>query len=814
MVKEVKIEDINPVAHIKDTIWRSIELLRGIVMTTDYYMVLFLISLIRDGMLDKINSFERDINLNEIFNSISESQLDNIEAYRKISKYFIQLLEKINNPTIFTLVRIYSTFNKEILKENFPDIFDDILYKISAIHGKGIGDFIQPIEISRFICGLAELDENSSVYNPFAGLVSFGVFMEGGQHYYGQEFNERTWALGMLRIMAYQRYGKSTYSLGDSILNWSAKPNSVDLVIANPPYAMKLQRHHRFAHSVARTYEHFLIERGLESINERGKVIVMVSLSVLFANGPEKQLRENLVNNDLLDTIISFPGGLLSHTGIPFAIIVINKAKSEPGIVRFIDAKEFVIHSTNNKEILDDNALNSAINKNQESKSIKLVSTKKIVEYDCNLNVPRYFQKDYKGTRLRDIGRLIKGKRIDENSFGKFVRIRDLADDKIQNRLNISAIEEVKIPSHTRKIEESCILITIRWKSFKPTIFNYTGIPIYISNDIIAFKPDKKKVDFNYLIYQIHSDKVTEQAEYLRIGSTIPYLRSDDLLDIKIEIVELEKQLSQTFDLLTNEDKLKEIEFNNRLNIAIEKYNKELENKQHNIRQHLKNVTDSVMVLMRLMDKNNGVLKIDDVVNEKRNINVGQRFEKLQDSLQNVVSEVDNLTNDIQFDEIEEIDLVKEVKNSIDEKGKLSNYDIEFDIDTDSFKESDINEITVDFSKKAFKELFNNIIENAENHAGFDDNRKHYVIRIELAKEKNNAILKFSNNGLSWPKEIKNSLGTKGIKAGKNANKGIGVWKIIEIIKHYNAHFEIIDDPESEFPVGWEFIFELKNISI
>ena len=57
----------------------------------------------------------------------------------------------------------------------------------------------------RFICGLFELPEGAKVFNPFAGLASFGVNLDKGQDYFGQELNQKTWALGALRLMAYER---------------------------------------------------------------------------------------------------------------------------------------------------------------------------------------------------------------------------------------------------------------------------------------------------------------------------------------------------------------------------------------------------------------------------------------------------------------------------------------------------------------------------------------------------------------------------------------------------------------------------------
>ena len=39
------------------------------------------------------------------------------------------------------------------------------------------------------------------------------------------------------------------------------------------------------------------------------------------------ELRKKLVEKDLIETIISFPGGLFQYTGIPFVVMIISNEK-------------------------------------------------------------------------------------------------------------------------------------------------------------------------------------------------------------------------------------------------------------------------------------------------------------------------------------------------------------------------------------------------------------------------------------------------------------------------------------------------------
>ena len=132
-------------------------------------------------------------------------------------------------------------------------------------------------------------------------------------------------------------------------------------------------------------------------------------------------------------------------------------------------------------------------------------------------------------------------------------------------------------------------------------------------------------------------------------------------------------------------------------------------------------------------------------------------------------------------------------------------FSIQENFDENAFIEFGDNNPKVYVSKRSFKELFNNIIMNASRH-GFSENRQ-YLVNINITINEGKLNVSFMNNGKPFAKGIYKQLGVKGKKAGVNAGSGIGVWKIFEISKQYNFECTVIDLPENEFPVGWEFKF-------
>src|SRR5690606_32952362 len=119
-----------------------------------------------------------------------------------------------------------------------------------------------PKEISRLIIELANLENNAKVYNPFAGLASFSIYLKDDQEYHGQEINTSTWAIGQLRLRAHNKGYGFSYELGNSIENWN-EFQKFDLIVATPPFKMRLQRsfYSNIVNDNYRDVESFIIDK-------------------------------------------------------------------------------------------------------------------------------------------------------------------------------------------------------------------------------------------------------------------------------------------------------------------------------------------------------------------------------------------------------------------------------------------------------------------------------------------------------------------------------------------------------------------------
>ena len=170
-----------------------------------------------------------------------------------------------------------------------------------------------------------------------------------------------------------------------------------EVIVSNPPYSISWEQQYdeRFLDyplAPKTKADYAFVLDGLYNLSENGKAFFILPHGVLFRGGVEKDIREKLINNNLIETIIGLPDKLFLNTQIPVCIMVLNKAKKDKNIL-FINAqKEF---SSNRKQnILADKNIKKIKEAYNERKDIKdfskIVSFEELKNNDFNLNIPRY----------------------------------------------------------------------------------------------------------------------------------------------------------------------------------------------------------------------------------------------------------------------------------------------------------------------------------------------------------------------------------------------------------------------------------------
>ena len=133
----------------------------------------------------------------------------------------------------------------------------------------------------------------------------------------------------------------------------------------------------------------------LSSLNMKGKMASVVPHGVLFRGSAEGKIRKGFINDDLIEAVIGVPSNIFYGTGIPAAILVLNKAKSEErkGKILFIDGSNDFVKDGNKNKLRDEDIekIVSTFDAFEDvEKYATVVDVETIKENDCNLNISRY----------------------------------------------------------------------------------------------------------------------------------------------------------------------------------------------------------------------------------------------------------------------------------------------------------------------------------------------------------------------------------------------------------------------------------------
>ncbi len=311
------------------------------------------------------------------------------------------------------------------------NVYEYLISRFASDAGKKGGEFYTPAEVSILMAKLLNPQPGDRICDPACGsgslLIKVGQEV-GSKNFslYGQEVNGNTWSLCKLNMFL---HGMDTARIewGDTIRNPLLIEDGglmkFDKVVANPPFSLKkwgkeeadnddYDRFWRGLPPKARGDYAFLTHM-VETINETGKVAVVVPHGVLFRSRAEGKIRQKLIEENLLEAVIGLPEQLFYGTGIPAAILVFNKNKETQDVL-FIDASSEYKQGTKQNKLRDQDiekivdTYNSWENKDKYS---YVSSFEEIKENDFNLNIPRYVD-TFEEEELVDIEELQK--EIDE----------------------------------------------------------------------------------------------------------------------------------------------------------------------------------------------------------------------------------------------------------------------------------------------------------------------------------------------------------------------------------------------------------------
>ena len=294
--------------------------------------------------------------------------------------------------------------------------YEFLIKNFAASGGQKAGEFYTPPEVSDLIAELLDPQKGDSICDPACGsgslLMKCGrkvVANHNSKEYalYGQEAIGSTWSLAKMNMFL---HGEDNHKIewGDTIRNPKLLDKNGDLMLfdivtANPPFSLdkwgyeqaendKFDRFRRGLPPKTKG-DYAFISHMIETLKPvTGRMGVVVPHGVLFRGSSEGKIREKLINENLLDAVIGLPEKLFYGTGIPAAILIFKKQKSDDSVL-FIDASREFKSGKNQNNLTEENiAKIIATYRARESvdKYAYLATLQEVKDNDYNLNIPRY----------------------------------------------------------------------------------------------------------------------------------------------------------------------------------------------------------------------------------------------------------------------------------------------------------------------------------------------------------------------------------------------------------------------------------------
>jgi len=306
----------------------------------------------------------------------------------------------------------------------FGDAYEFLISNYTANAGKSGGEFFTSQHVSKLIAQLAMHKQTrvNKIYDPACGSGS--LLLQAKKHFdahiiedgfYGQEINHTTYNLARMNMFLHNvNYDKFNIQLGNTLIEphfGDDKP--FDAIVSNPPYSVKwigsddptLINDDRFAPAgvlAPKSKADFaFVLHALSYLSPKGRAAIVCFPGIFYRRGAEQKIRQYLVDNNYVESVISLAPNLFFGTTIAVNILMLSKHKTDTQ-TQFIDASGLFRKETNNNVLTDNDdekkpshiqqIMQAFDSKAEVAHFAKSVSFEAIAANDYNLSVSSYVE--------------------------------------------------------------------------------------------------------------------------------------------------------------------------------------------------------------------------------------------------------------------------------------------------------------------------------------------------------------------------------------------------------------------------------------
>lgn len=265
--------------------------------------------------------------------------------------------ERLSDALLKDLIEHFSKLplgNKNVNSDLLGDAYEYLIKKFADATNKKAGEFYTPRSVVRLMIDMLDPKEAETIYDPACGTG--GMLLAAVQHVkemhgdvkrlwgklYGQEKNLTTSSIARMNLFL---HGIEDFQIvrGDTLRNPAFfevdRLATFDCVIANPPFSLEkwgedLWLNDPFGRNFAglppsSNGDFAWVQHMVKSMADvSGRMAVVLPQGALFRKGVEGNIRQKLLEMDLVEAVIGLAPNLFYGAGLAACILVLRKRKS------------------------------------------------------------------------------------------------------------------------------------------------------------------------------------------------------------------------------------------------------------------------------------------------------------------------------------------------------------------------------------------------------------------------------------------------------------------------------------------------------
>lgn len=496
-----------------------------------------------------------------------------------------------------------------IKREMFSSV-DDVrrfINELVKIGNQKLGINDTPESIIDIITGLIDLNNIRSFANYCSGSSIFAVEMfeklrvngiYQNVYYYGEEKGQENYMISKILMVVNEVENYET--VNKDPLEYKVDYNQIgfDLAVCDIPQKWRLTRdislndpRFRYNKSTRSSEDWAFIQNVLYHLNSNGKGVVVGTKGTLVRS-TEDYIRRAIIEEDLIECVITLPDNLYEKSNIGTEIIIFNKFKNSDrrNKVLFINASKYDDRLNKTQHTISSEGIAKILECYrigfEEERFSKFINLEKMQEYSYRLNPIEYLEFDVlknsltNSVSLGEIAQVSSGVQISKKDMEK------LSEEPTHYYLNIKDINEGKINYEEDSmltfkkldwlgkydIQPQDILLTTKGWAIKAAVVDEDFKPSFISGNLTRIRIDQDKYN-PYILYEyLQSEMGTKMMEGLQTGTTIKLLNNSQLERLEVPIFK-----SGFMNEIGDEIKINKIEYERKMEEATRTFEKKRE---------------------------------------------------------------------------------------------------------------------------------------------------------------------------------------------------------------------------------------------